>query len=85
MGKNESLNPGAKVDSMGITGSNGEYMVCTFEETPSSKYRIMVFDGSGNIVFKTSDKAYSKNVTIEGNNIFFYNITTGTVCSGKLK
>ncbi len=85
LGESESLNPGAKVDSMGITGSNGEYMVCTFEETPSSEYRIMVFDKSGKIVFKTSDKSYTKNITIEGNKIYFYNITTGTICIGSLK
>lgn len=83
--KKESLNPGAKLDSMGINGSNGEYLVCTFEETPSSKYRIMVFNKNGETVFKTSNKSYCKNITIEGNSIYFYNITSCTVCSDKIK
>lgn len=83
--KKESLNPGAKLDSMGINGSDGEYLVCTFEETPSSKYRIMVFDKNGETVFKTSDKSYCKNITIEGNSIYFYNITSHTVCGYKIK
>jgi len=82
-GKN--LNEGAVLDSMAIMGSNGEYFVATFEETDTAKYRIMVFDRDGNVVFKTSDKAYCRNISIFGDRIYFYNQTTGTVCIGKLK
>ncbi|MBN7771995.1 DUF5711 family protein [Clostridium aminobutyricum] len=82
LGKTESLNPGAKVDSMGIFGDKEEYFVCTFEETQASKYRLMVFDQSGKVVFKTSDKTFCNNISIKGNQIMFYNNTTETICKG---
>jgi len=82
-GKN--LNEGATLDDMAIMGSSGEYLVCTFGETKTSKYRIMVFDRGGNVVFKTSDKAYCHNISIFGDQIYFYNLTTGTVCIGKMR
>ena len=81
-GKN--LNKGAALDDMAIMGSQGEYLVATFGETGTSKYRIMVFDREGNVVFKTSDKAYCRNISIFGDRIYFYNLTTGTVCIGRL-
>lgn len=81
-GKN--LNFGAGLDDMKIMGEKNEYLVCTFQETELSKYRIMVFDKSGNVVFKTSDKTYCKNIFIKENKIYYYNITTGTICIGKL-
>jgi hypothetical protein len=81
-GKN--LNQGATLDDMAIMGSSGEYLVCTFKETNTSKYRIMVFDKGGNVVFKTSDKAYCYNISIFGDRIYLYNLTTGTVCTGKI-
>lgn len=81
-GKN--LNEGAALDDMSIMGSSGEYLVCTFGETKTSKYRIMVFDRGGNVVFKTSDKAYCRNISIFGDRIYFYNLTSGTVCIGKI-
>ena len=45
----------------------------------------MIFDKSGDVVFKTSDRAYVRNITIEGETLYFYNITTGTICTGRLK
>ena len=81
-GKN--LNEGAVLDDMAIMGSRGEYLVCTFGETDTAKYRIMVFDSGGNVIFKTSDKAYCRNISIYGDRIYFYNLTTGTVCVGKM-
>ncbi len=63
---------------MNITGDKQEYLACTFIETPDSKYRIMVFDKSGKVVFKTSD--VGANIIVEGNTLYFYNITTGTLC-----
>jgi len=79
----ENVNFGAALDDMKIMGSSGEYLVCTFQETELSKYRIMIFDKDGNVVFKTSDKAYCRNIHIKGTQIYFYNITTGTVCIGQ--
>ncbi|MDD3894930.1 MAG: DUF5050 domain-containing protein, partial [Syntrophomonadaceae bacterium] len=81
----ENLNSGAELDGMKLAGDNDEYLVCTFKETPQSKYRIMVFDENAKVVFKTSDKTYSKNIYITGNKIYFYNTTSGTVCIGELK
>ena len=80
LGKQDSLNPRAELDSMGIFGDNGEYLVCTFKETQASKYRMMVFDQAGKVVFKTSDKTFCKNVSIKGHQLSFYNITTETIC-----
>ena len=75
---NENLNPKAKVVSISITGDNGEFLACTFKETQDSKYRVMVFDKSGNAVFKTSDSG--SNAVVESNTLYFYNITTETLC-----
>lgn len=95
VGQETSLNPGAALDSVmrgmagedgiELAGSQNEYLICTFEETADSRYRIMIFDKNGGVVFKTSDRAYAKNITIEGKTLYFYNITTGTVCTGRLK
>jgi len=82
-GKN--LNEGAAFDDMAIMGSSGQYLVCTFKETNTAKYRIMVFDRGGNVVFMTSDKACCPNISIFGDRIYFYNLTTETVCIGKLR
>lgn len=78
IGSNESLNPEAEAISMSITGDNKEYLVCTFRETPKSKYRVMIFDKSGKVVFKTSDSG--SNAVVEGNILYFYNITTENLC-----
>ncbi len=83
--KGENLNAGAELDGIKLCGDNKEYLVCTFTETAQSKYRIMVFDHNGKVVFKTSDKAYSNNIYISGNKIYFYNISSGTVCIGELR
>jgi len=77
-GENVNLNPKAEVVSISITGNNREFLVCTFKETQDSKYRVMVFDKSGKVVFKTSDSG--NNVVVEGNTLYFYNITTETLC-----
>lgn len=83
--KGDSLNPGAELDGIKFGGDNDEYLVFTFRETEQSKYRIMVFDRNGNVVFQTSDKAYSNNIYITANKIYFYNISLGTVCIGELR
>lgn len=83
--KGRNLNPGAPVDGIKLSGDNNEYLVCTFEENDQSKYRFMVIDKNGNIVFKTSDKAYSHNIYIARDQLYFYNLTSGTICIGKLK
>jgi len=44
----------------------------------------MVFDRNGDVVFKTSDKAYPHHIYITGKVLYFYNVTAGTVCIGEL-
>lgn len=83
IGSDESLNPGAEAIDMNLTGDNKEYLACTFRETPNSKYRVMVFDRSGKAVFKTSD--CGSNVVVEGNTLYFYNITAETLCKTTIK
>ena len=83
IGSNESLNPKAEVISMNITGDKKEYLACVFKETSDSKYRVMVFDQLGKAVFKTSDCGH--NVVVEGNTLYFYNITTETLCKTTIK
>lgn len=80
---NTSLNPKAELTGMNVTGDKGEYLACRFKETADAKYRIMVFDQAGKVVFKTSD--CGSNVVVEGDTVYFYNITTEKVCSGKIK
>jgi len=79
LGNNVSLNPNAEITSMNITGDNMEYLVCRFKETINAKYRIMIFDKNGKVVFKTSD--CGSNVTIEGKKVYFYDITTEKICT----
>lgn len=38
----KNMNFGAELEGMKLCGDNKEYLVCTFKETASSKYRIMV-------------------------------------------
>jgi hypothetical protein len=80
---NEVINPKSELVSIGLTGDEREYLTCTFKETQSSKYRVMVFDKSGNTVFKTSDSG--SYVIVEGKTLYFYNITTETLCKTVLK
>lgn len=80
----ENLNPGAELDDMKLCGDNKEYLVCTFKETPDSKYRLMVFGRNGDVVFKTSDNADLTSIFITGKVLYFYNTTSETVCIGEL-
>ncbi len=81
LGEKQSLNPGAKLESMRFAGDNNEYLVCTFEETAAARYRFMIFDKGGKVVFKSSDKTLATNVTIEGKNVYYFNHNLGTICS----
>ena len=82
-GKN--VNDGAVLEGMKIAGDQNEYVICTFAETELSKYRIMIFDKSGAVVFKTSDITRIGSIDITGTAVTFANRTTGTICSTKLK
>ncbi|MDO4540253.1 MAG: DUF5050 domain-containing protein, partial [Syntrophomonadaceae bacterium] len=78
--KGAALNPGGICESMVVVGDKEKYLACTFEETPDSRYRLMVFDRGGGLVFKTSDVAYPGSIVIEGRELYYYNIVTKTVC-----
>ena len=64
---------------------NNSGLVCTFIETPESKYRIMVLNKDGEIIFKTSDTSEIDKISIIDDSIYFYNKTTQTICIGDLK
>jgi hypothetical protein len=83
--KGVDLNPGAELSGMGLAGDNKEYLVASFAETAQSKYRMMIFDKQGKVVFKTSDEALPRHVYITGKKLYFYNITAGTICIGELR
>lgn len=77
----EKLNENAKVLSIHVTGDQDNYLVATFEETSSTKYRLMVFDQTGKVVFKTADAMESGSTpTVEGRTLYFYSKTTGSLC-----
>lgn len=69
-----SLNPGASVTQI---KEDGGYLIATFKEDSSSKYRLMVFNKTSKLVLKTSDIA--ENVTIEKGILCYIN-TDSKVC-----
>lgn len=79
------VNPNASLDEMKVMGDKNQYLVCTFIETPESKYRIMVLNKDGEIIFKTSDTSEIDKISIIDDSIYFYNKTTQTICIGDLK
>lgn len=80
-----NINEGAMLTGMKIAGDQDEYLICTFYETEESKYRVMIFDQSGAIAFKTSDTTWIGSIDITGTTVTFVNQTTGTICSAKLQ
>jgi hypothetical protein len=82
-GKN--MNGGAMLEGLKIAGDQDEYMICTFTETESSKYHMMIIDKTGAVVFKTSDAARTGSIDVKGKTVTFVNRTTGTLCRGVLK
>jgi hypothetical protein len=69
---------------MKLAGDQNEYLICTFAETDSSKYRIVIFDKSGAAIFKSSDTARVGGMDIKGKTLTFVNLTTGTLCKAEL-
>jgi hypothetical protein len=80
----KSVNDGAILEGMKVAGDENEYLICTFAETEQSKYRIMILDASGAVVFKTSDATWIGRIDMAGTSVTFVNQTTGTICSAKL-
>jgi len=75
---------GAPLLEAQLKGDQNEYLACTFEDQPATKYKSMILDRHGDVVFKTSDRVSLESVMISGNTLHFYNLTTGTVCVGSL-
>jgi hypothetical protein len=78
------VNEGAAFLGMKLAGDKKEYLICTFAETDSSKYRIVIFDASGAAIFKSSDTAQIGSMHIIGKTLIFVNRTTGTLCKANL-
>ncbi len=75
---------GAPLLEAQLKGDQNEFLVCTFEDQPVTIYKSMILDRHGDVVFKTSDQMSSESMLISGNTLYFYNLTTGTVCVGSL-
>lgn len=75
---------GAPLLEAQLKGDQNEFLACTFEDEPATKYKSMILDRHGDVVFKTSDRMNLESVMITGNTLYFYNLTTGTVCVGSL-
>ena len=73
---------GLGLQELKLTGSNDEYIACTLSGNASKPDRIMVFDKNGKKVFRSSDAASA--ITVEGNAVYYYNVSTGTVCRGDI-
>ncbi|MHC1747856.1 MAG: hypothetical protein AB9856_05620 [Cellulosilyticaceae bacterium] len=69
-GKNEPLNPGARLMSF---RKCDEYILATFKEEQKTKYRLMVFDKTGEVVLKSADTPSIGNIIIENNQLFYRN------------
>jgi hypothetical protein len=75
---------GAPLLEAQLKGDQNEFLACTFEDQPATKYKSMILDRHGDVVFKTSDRMNLESVMITGNTLYFYNLTTETVCVGSL-
>lgn len=78
------IQDGAPLLEAQLKGDLNEYLVCTFEDQPAVKYKSLILDRQGEVVFKTSDQMSLESVMISGNTLYFYNLTAGTVCVGSL-
>lgn len=79
-GVEQSLNPSGKVNAMKI---DDDYLVCTFEEENSSRYRIIVLNEEGKIVFRTSDVAELSNVSVENGKLYYVENVSRNVYSAR--
>lgn len=66
LGLEDSLNPGGAVKS--LTAQEG-YVVCTFEDSSSSRYKMMIFDSDGKTLYRMS-QAVTK-VVVDKDRIFY--------------
>jgi hypothetical protein len=81
VGTDQSLNPAGKVNGLKLEEN---YLVCTFKEENNNPYRIIVFDKSGKVVFKTSDVAQIKNISIDNGWLFYVESTSKNIYSTDL-
>lgn len=70
------------VQELKLTGTNKEYIACTLSGNSQMPDRVMVFDNTGEKVFRSSDEASA--ITVEGDKVYYYNKSTNTVCVGDL-
>ena len=65
-----------------LTGSNKEFVACTLSGNYELQDKILIFDQTGRVVFRTSDEAYA--LTVEGDKVYYFNKDTYTICIGDL-
>ncbi|MHC1747857.1 MAG: hypothetical protein AB9856_05625 [Cellulosilyticaceae bacterium] len=80
-GKNEPLNPNAKLIGM---RKDKDYLVTIFKEERLAKYRLMIFDKSGKAIFKSADTPKLGEIVIEKNQLVYMN-KDGSVYGAILK
>lgn len=74
---------GFGVHELKLTGSNKEYVACTLSGYDNWPDRIMIFDNTGEKIFRSSDDSYA--LTVENNKLYYFNKNTNTICIGDLK
>lgn len=77
-GNDDCLNYGAKLMKMEVIGEKNQYLACYFNEELTSKYRLIIYDKKGNIVFKTSDVVTV--TSINDDTIYYYNKKLNMIC-----
>ena len=73
---------GHGVQELKLTGSNKEYVACTLSGNNELPDRIIIYDNTGEKVFRSSDESYA--LTVEGNKVYYFNKSTNTICIGDL-
>lgn len=79
---NKPMNGSAQISNLSIINN---YFVATFEEKPENKYRLMVIDKNGNIVYKSADIAAYNSISIKDNTLYYFNLYSKKIVSNKLK
>lgn len=73
---------GWSVRELKLTGTNKEYVACTLSGNNEFPDRTILFDNTGNKVFRSSDDSYA--LTVESNKVYYFNKNTNTICIGDL-
>ncbi|RVU55144.1 hypothetical protein [Anaerosphaera multitolerans] len=61
-----------------------DFLVATFMEKPENKYRLMVIDKEGNIVYKSADITDINSLSIKDDTLYYFNLNSKKIVSSKL-